>query len=182
VLATQFNSFVHPITVLTAIPFTFTGAFLSLYLTQKSLNLYSAIGIVLLMGITKKNSILLVEFFNKLRYGQGKSIREAILEGGPVRLRPIFMTSLATIAAAIPAAIGLGPGSEVRSPLAIVVIGGVAISTAFTLLVVPCFYSLITAIESKRGREQSARAYAELESSVSMSEQEINHSKVDRQG
>jgi HAE1 family hydrophobic/amphiphilic exporter-1 len=164
VLATQFNSFVHPITVLTAIPFTFTGAFLSLYLTQKSLNLYSAIGIVLLMGITKKNSILLVEFFNKLRYGQGKSIREAILEGGPVRLRPIFMTSLATIAAAIPAAIGLGPGSEVRSPLAIVVIGGVAISTAFTLLVVPCFYSLITAIESKRGREQSARAYAELES------------------
>ena len=164
VLATQFNSFIHPCTVLTTLPFTFTGAFLSLYLTECSLNIYSAIGIVLLMGIAKKNSILLVEFFNRLRFGHGKTTAQAILEGGPIRLRPILMTSLATVAAAIPAAIGFGPGAEVREPLAIVIIGGVIVSTAFTLLVIPCVYSLCTALESKSGQTQSRRAYAEGDS------------------
>lgn len=163
ILAAQFNSFLHPVTVLTAIPFTFTGAFLSLYVTHYSVNLYSGIGIILLMGIAKKNAILLVEFFNKLRYAHGKTLEEAVLEGGPTRLRPILMTSLATIAAAVPAVLGLGPGSEVRAPLASVVIGGVAVSTAFTLLVVPCVYSLFSRWESTRGREQSRRAYSEQE-------------------
>lgn len=147
VLAAQFNSFIHPVTVLVALPFTVTGAILSLGLTGNSFNLYSAIGLILLMGIAKKNSILLVEFFNKLRHEHGKSLHDAILEGGPIRLRPIFMTSAATVAAAFPAALGIGPGAEVRIPLAVVVIGGVVVSTFFTILVVPCVYSLFAKLE-----------------------------------
>jgi len=150
ILAAQFNSFIHPLSVLLALPFTITGAFLSLLLTNHSLNLYSAIGIILLMGIAKKNSILLVEFFNKKRSEDGMDVHAAILHGAPIRLRPIFMTSAATVAAAVPAALGLGPGAEVRVPLAIVVIGGVIISTAFSLFVIPCVYCLFTAWESKR--------------------------------
>ncbi|MES2309424.1 MAG: efflux RND transporter permease subunit, partial [Verrucomicrobiota bacterium] len=149
VLAAQFNSFIHPVTVLIALPFTFSGAFLALFLTNHSLNLYSGIGIILLMGISKKNSILLVEFFNKLRDEHGHTVKDAIIEGGPVRLRAILMTSVATIAAALPAAIGLGPGAEVRIPLAVTLIGGVIVSTLFTLLVVPCFYSLFSPKNSK---------------------------------
>jgi HAE1 family hydrophobic/amphiphilic exporter-1 len=149
VLAAQFNSFVHPLAVLIVIPFTLTGAILSLYLTGNSLNVYSAIGLILLMGIAKKNSILLVEFFNRQRFDHDRPIHEAILTGGPIRLRPILMTSAATIAAAVPAAFGLGPGAEVRIPLAIVVIGGVIVSTLFSLLVVPCLYSCLTRFEGK---------------------------------
>ncbi len=96
VLAVQFNSFIHPVPVMIAIPFSLTGALLSLVVTHHSLNLYSLIGIMVLMGITLKNSILLVEFFNKQRREHGRSLRDAILEGGPIRLRPIVMTSTAT--------------------------------------------------------------------------------------
>jgi HAE1 family hydrophobic/amphiphilic exporter-1 len=150
VLGVQFNSFVHPFTVLTALPFTLIGAALALLVTQQSFNLYSGIGLILLMGIVKKNSILLVEFFNKQRYERGKELTEAILSGGPIRLRPIMMTSTATAAAAVPAALGFGPGAEVRIPLAVVVIGGVIVSTFFTLLVVPCVYSLLSGVERRR--------------------------------
>ena len=114
VLAVQFNSFVHPIPVMIALPFTVTGAFLSLLVTHQSINLYSLIGILVLMGITLKNSILLVEFFNKQRRDRGLALREAILTGAPIRLRPIVMTSAATVAAAVIPALGIGPGAEVR--------------------------------------------------------------------
>lgn len=147
VLAVQFNSFIHPIPVMIALPFSLTGAFLSLLLTHNSLNLYSFIGIVVLMGITLKNSILLVEFFNKQRRDYGRPLREAILEGGPIRLRPIVMTSAATIAASIIPALGIGPGAEVRVSMAVVIIGGVLISTLFSLIVVPCLYHILTPIE-----------------------------------
>ncbi|MCE0521442.1 MAG: efflux RND transporter permease subunit [Methylacidiphilales bacterium] len=147
VLAVQFNSFIHPIPVMIALPFSLTGAFLSLLLTHNSLNLYSFIGIVVLMGITLKNSILLVEFFNKQRREYGKSLREAILIGGPIRLRPIIMTSAATVAASIIPAMGIGPGAEVRVSMAVVIIGGVCVSTFFSLLVVPCLYDLMAPIE-----------------------------------
>jgi HAE1 family hydrophobic/amphiphilic exporter-1 len=143
VLAVQFNSFVHPIPVMIALPFSLTGAFLSLVITHNSLNLYSFIGIIVLMGITLKNSILLVEFFNKQRYEHGKPRREAILIGGPIRLRPIVMTSAATVAASVIPALGIGPGAEVRVSMAIVIIGGVCVSTLFSLLVVPCLYDIM---------------------------------------
>jgi hydrophobe/amphiphile efflux-1 (HAE1) family protein len=147
VLAVQFNSFIHPIPVMIALPFSLTGAFLSLLVTHNSLNLYSFIGIVVLMGITLKNSILLVEFFNKQRVEYRRTLREAILIGGPIRLRPIIMTSAATVAASIIPALGIGPGAEVRVSMAVVIIGGVCVSTVFSLIVVPCLYDLMAPIE-----------------------------------
>jgi HAE1 family hydrophobic/amphiphilic exporter-1 len=149
VLASQFNSFIHPFAVLLALPFSISGALFALLLTGQSINLYSLIGVVLLMGIVKKNSILLVEFCNARRFIDGMAIRDAILSAGPIRLRPILMTSLATLAAAVPPALALGPGAESRVPMAITVIGGVIVSTFFTLLVVPCAYSLLSHLEGK---------------------------------
>ncbi|MBN8547926.1 MAG: efflux RND transporter permease subunit [Deltaproteobacteria bacterium] len=150
VLASQFNSFIHPVTVLLALPFSITGALYALYLSNQSLNLYSMIGIILLMGIVKKNSILLVEFINHRRESGTMSIDQAILEASPVRLRPILMTSFATLAAAIPPAMAIGPGAESRIPMSITIIGGVLVSTLFTLFVVPCAYRVFSRFESKR--------------------------------
>jgi hydrophobe/amphiphile efflux-1 (HAE1) family protein len=167
VLAVQFNSFIHPFPVMIALPFSLTGAFLSLLLTHNSFNLYSFIGIVVLMGITLKNSILLVEFFNKQRREHGLSLREAILVGGPIRLRPIVMTSAATVAASIIPALGIGPGAEVRVSMAVVIIGGVCVSTLFSLIVVPCLYDLMAPVEdgSRHVRKEldDADAVHELE-------------------
>ena len=150
VLASQFNSFVHPVTVLLALPFSITGAFYALYLTNQSINLFSMIGLILLMGIVKKNSILLVEFINHKRYEEGLELNQAIIEASPVRLRPILMTSVATLAAAIPPAMAIGPGAESRIPMSITIIGGVLVSTMFTLFVVPCAYRIFARLESKR--------------------------------
>ncbi|MES2309932.1 MAG: efflux RND transporter permease subunit [Verrucomicrobiota bacterium] len=147
VLGAQFNSFVHPFTVLIALPFSVSGAFMALLLTNQSLNLYSMIGLILLMGIAKKNSILLVEFANQSREHKGVNSHEAMLIAGPVRLRPILMTSFATLAASIPPALAIGPGAESRVPLAVTVLGGVALSTFFTLLVVPCAYVMLSRLE-----------------------------------
>jgi HAE1 family hydrophobic/amphiphilic exporter-1 len=142
VIGSQYNSFLHPLIVLLALPFSISGAFAAMKMGNQSLNLYSVIGIILLMGIVKKNSILLVDFTNQMR-AQGRNIEDALNEACPVRLRPILMTSLATISAAIPPALAIGPGAEVRVPMAITVIGGVAVSTFFTLFVVPCAYRLL---------------------------------------
>ncbi len=142
VLAIQFNSFLDPWIVFLAIPFGLTGSFIGLILGGQTLNVYSIIGILLTMGIVKKNSILLVEFTNQLR-DEGQSVNEALMEACPVRLRPILMTTAATLAAAIPPALSLGPGSETRVPMALTVIGGVLLSAFFTLFLVPCVYSII---------------------------------------
>ncbi len=149
VLASQFNSFIHPFTVLLALPFSITGALVTLWYTNQSLNLYSAIGIILLMGVVKKNSILLVEFMNRKR-AEGLSLKEAVITAAPVRLRPILMTSIATIAAAGPIALGIGAGSETRQPMALAIIGGVFVSTVFTLLVVPCAYYIMARFEHSK--------------------------------
>ncbi|MDD4976272.1 MAG: efflux RND transporter permease subunit [Bacteriovorax sp.] len=149
VLASQFNSFFDPITVLVALPFSVSGAFVALYLKNQSINIYSLIGIILLMGIVKKNSILLVDFTNQVRDHEKKNIHDALLEACPKRLRPIIMTSFATIAGAIPAAFAFGPGAESLSPMAMSVIGGVLVSTFLTLLVVPAIYSLLSPNERK---------------------------------
>ena len=147
VLASQFNSFIHPVTVLMALPFSVSGAFLTLWLFGHSLNIFSFIGLILLMGIVKKNSILLVDFTNQVRARGGVGVREALMEACPVRLRPILMTSFATIAAALPLALAFGPGAELRAPMAIAVIGGVLVSTLLTLLVVPAVYELLARFE-----------------------------------
>jgi len=142
ILGSQFNSFAHPLTVLLALPFSVTGALVFLWMTGYTLNLYSMIGLVLLMGIVKKNSILLVDYTNQLREA-GRPAAEALLAACPVRLRPILMTSLSTVAGALPAALALGPGSELRAPMAVAVIGGILLSTLLTLLVVPCAYAML---------------------------------------
>lgn len=142
VLASQFNSFSDPITVFLAIPFGLAGSFIALWLSGSTLNIYSMIGILLTMGIVKKTSILIVEFSNQLR-DEGKELTDAILVACETRFRPIIMTTFTTLASALPAAIIVGAGSETRRPMALVIIGGVFLSTIFTLIVVPCFYSLI---------------------------------------
>lgn len=151
VLGAQFNSFLHPISVLMALPFSATGAFLALYLTGQTLNLYSMIGLILLMGISKKNSIMLVEFANELRRKEGLDVKEALIEAGLVRLRPILMTSISAIAAAIPPALAIGPGAESRIPMSIAVIGGMTVSTLLTLVVVPSAYYVLSRFERTRG-------------------------------
>lgn len=161
ILGSQFNSFMHPVLVLLALPFSITGAFLGLALTGQSLNLYSMIGILLLMGIVKKNSILLVDFTNERRK-QGLSVQAALLEACPIRFRPILMTSVATIAAAVPPALAMGPGFETRIPMAVVIIGGVFVSTFLTLFVVPCAYSLAARFESHRHEKDLHEALVEL--------------------
>ncbi|NPV03425.1 MAG: efflux RND transporter permease subunit [Syntrophaceae bacterium] len=141
VLASQFESFIHPFTVLLSMPLSFIGAFGALMLTGKTLNVFSYIGLILLMGLVKKNAILLVDYTNTLR-ARGVGRREAILEAGPVRLRPILMTTFAMILGMLPVAAGLGEGSETRSPMGVAVIGGLLTSLFLTLGVVPAAYDL----------------------------------------
>ncbi len=148
VLAVQFNSFIHPISVLIALPFSVTGALLALWMFGISLNLFSFIGLIVLMGIAKKNSILLVEFTNQMRE-KNMGVREALLHACPVRLRPILMTSTATVAAALPLVFGNSMGQETRTPMGLTIVGGTILSTIFTLFVVPALYQLLSRLENK---------------------------------
>jgi hydrophobic/amphiphilic exporter-1 (mainly G- bacteria), HAE1 family len=141
ILASQFESFLHPITVLLAMPLSFIGAFGALMITGKSISIISFIGLILLMGLVKKNSILLVDYTNTLRE-RGMPRREAIMQAGPVRLRPILMTTFAMIFGMLPVALGLGEGSDFRAPMGISVIGGLLTSLFLTLAVVPAAYDL----------------------------------------
>ncbi|PYQ18582.1 MAG: hypothetical protein DMF81_24500 [Acidobacteria bacterium] len=142
VLAAQFNAFTHPFTVLLALPFSISGALIMLWVFGQSMNIYSMLGLILLMGIAKKNSIMLVDFTNQIRE-RGVERHEAIMQACPIRLRPILMTSMATIAGAIPPALALGAGAETQRPMAVALIGGMAVSTLLTLFVVPAAYSVL---------------------------------------
>jgi multidrug efflux pump len=149
VLAAQFESIVHPFTVLLAVPPAVTGAIFTLFLAGSTINLYSQIGMILLIGLVTKNSILLVEYTNQLRE-RGSDTLAALLEAGRIRIRPILMTSVATVVGAIPIALGLGAGSASRRPLGYAIVGGVALSTALTLYLVPVVYSLLAQMLTKR--------------------------------
>ena len=139
VLASQFESLIHPFTVLLAVPLAVTGALFTLKLAGATLNLYSQIGMILLIGLVTKNSILLVEYINQLKE-RGLETVPAALEAGRIRLRPILMTSVATVMGAVPIAFGLGAGSISRRPLGYAIVGGVLFSTLLTLYVVPAVY------------------------------------------
>ena len=141
-LAAQFESFLHPVVIMLTVPLGVLGALIGLAVTGSTLNLFSQIGIVMLVGLAAKNGILIVEFANQLR-DEGRSIHEAIVESCAVRLRPILMTSIATIMGAVPLVVFGGPGSASRAAIGIVVIFGVAFSTLLSLFVVPAFYSLL---------------------------------------
>jgi hydrophobe/amphiphile efflux-1 (HAE1) family protein len=154
VLASQFKSLLHPLTVLSVLPPSISGASLALWATGMSINAFSVIGIMLLMGIAKKNSIILVDYTNQLRErGEVPDATSAVLKAGPIRLRPILMTSGATAIAAVPLALALGPGGELRMPMAIAVIGGVIASTLLSLVVVPAVYILSDKLLTLLGRK-----------------------------
>jgi multidrug efflux pump subunit AcrB len=143
VLVIQFGSFLDPLAIMISLPLSLIGVMLALLVTGSTLNLMSLIGVILLMGIVAKNAILLIDFA-KWAEEAGKSRRDALIEAGRVRLRPILMTTFALIAGMIPVAIGAGEGADFRAPLGRAVIGGVITSTVLTLLVIPTFYEIMT--------------------------------------
>jgi multidrug efflux pump len=163
VLAAQFESFVHPLTILAAVALSFTGALVALFAIERlndlgvvevvgTLNIYSKIGLVMLVGLVTKNSILIVEFANQLR-GRGLGVQEAAHQAARTRFRPILMTALATLVGILPIALGQGAGGDSRAPLGIAVVGGMFFSTALTFFVVPATYVVV-----ERARQRVARS------------------------
>jgi hydrophobic/amphiphilic exporter-1 (mainly G- bacteria), HAE1 family len=149
VLASQFESFIHPFTIMVALPLALVGAMLILFLTGYPISMIAMIGVILLMGLVTKNSILLVDLTTELRH-KGKDMVAALLEAGPTRLRPILMTSAAMVLGMMPAAVSRGEGAEMRQPMALAVIGGVITSTFLTLIVVPVVYTWMDRFSLKR--------------------------------
>jgi len=163
VLAAQFESFIHPLTILLSVPLAVVGALISLFLLGQSMNIFSQIGLIMLIGLVTKNSILIVEYANQLR-ARGLETVEAVVEASKIRLRPILMTSFATIFGVLPIAIGLGAGAESRRPLGIAVVGGLLFSTFLTLLLVPVVYRLLarfTHVEKAEAVAAPAAPHAE---------------------
>jgi multidrug efflux pump len=159
VLAAQFESFVHPATILVAVALSFTGALVALKLSGTTLNLFSKIGLVMLVGLVTKNSILIVEFANQLRE-RGKGAAEAAAEAARTRFRPILMTSVATMVGIAPIALGRGAGGEARAPLGIAVVGGMFFSTLLTFFVVPATYVVIERARARLARVRTAEVGA----------------------
>ncbi|MDB4913734.1 MAG: acriflavin resistance protein, partial [Gemmatimonadetes bacterium] len=143
ILVVQFGSFLDPLAILMSLPLSLIGVLLSLAITGYTINLMSLIGVILLMGIVAKNAILLIDFAKWAREKDGKPLREALIEAGAIRLRPILMTTFALIAGMIPVALGRGEGAQFRAPLGVAIIGGVLTSTLLTLLVIPTFYEVM---------------------------------------
>ena len=141
VLAAQFESFLHPVTILVAVALSFTGALVALRALGDTLNIFSQIGLVMLIGLISKNSILIVEFANQLR-DRGLGVMEAALEASRTRFRPILMTAVSTVMGILPIALGHGAGGEARAPLGVAVVGGMAFATVLTFFVVPATWVL----------------------------------------
>ncbi len=163
VLASQFESFVHPVTIMVSLPLAIVGAFVGLFLTGSPMGMSTFIGVILLMGLVTKNAILLVDRANQLRDEQGHGVLDALLEAGPTRLRPIIMTSATIVLGMLPTAISDSAGSEFRSPMAIAVIGGVIASTVLTLVVVPVVYTLLDRFTARSRAERRGREAAPVD-------------------
>jgi len=149
VLAAQFESLLQPFAIMMALPLSIPFALLTLWLTHRTLNLWSSLGVLLLLGVVKKNGILQIDYANKLREN-GMALREAVMEACQVRLRPILMTTASIIAGLIPTAIGVGAGATQRSAIAVTIIGGQSLCLLLTLIVTPVTYSLLSALSEAR--------------------------------
>ncbi|MEQ1693746.1 MAG: efflux RND transporter permease subunit, partial [Gemmatimonas sp.] len=152
ILVVQFGSFLDPIAILISLPLSLIGVMGALAITGHTINLMSLIGVILLCGIVAKNAILLIDFAKWARERNGMPLRDALIEAGAIRLRPILMTTFALIAGMIPVALGRGEGASFRAPLGVAVIGGVITSTVLTLLVIPTFYEILDNMRSWFGR------------------------------
>ena len=163
ILAAQFESFVHPFTILMAVPLAVVGAVLALAITGQGLNTMSLIGVVILVGIVVNDAIVKVDFINQ-GIARGLELRDAILEAGQVRLRPIVMTTITTVLGLLPMGLGIGRGADLRAPMAISVIGGLIVATALTLIVVPVVYAVVEDVRrmSKRRRGASVAPAAAI--------------------
>ncbi|HOF03831.1 MAG TPA: efflux RND transporter permease subunit, partial [Atribacterota bacterium] len=148
IIAAQFESLLFPFAVILSVPFSFIGVVIALMLSGTSLNVLSLIGLIMLAGIVVNNAIVLIDYINQLRK-KGLGRNEAVIEAGKTRLRPILMTTLTTVLALLPMAIGMGEGAEMRAPLAVTIMGGLTSSTFLTLVFIPVFYSYLDDLAQK---------------------------------
>jgi len=167
VLGVLYESFVHPITILTGLPFAGFGALLILVITRLDLSIYAFVGIIMLVGLVKKNAIMMIDFALEAERREGKPPHEAIFEAALVRFRPIMMTTMAALMGTLPIALGAGAGAESRRPLGVAVVGGLAFSQLITLYVTPVFYTYFDEIvvryrERKRQRAEARAGAAPL--------------------
>ena len=169
VLAAQFESWIHPLIIMLTVPLAVTGALFALLVTGISLNIYSQIGIVMLLGLMAKNGILIVEFANQLR-DEGYSVHEAILHGAILRFRPVLMTTISTIFGAVPLVIATGAGAESRAAIGVVILGGLLFASVLTLFLIPVLYNLLA-----RFAKSAGAVTRELER-----EQQAEHGAVDK--
>jgi multidrug efflux pump subunit AcrB len=156
VLASQFRSLLDPLVIMFSVPLGVSGVFIALWLTNTSLSVNSFMGIIMMVGIVVSNGVLLVDFANVLRERDGLDIIPAVVRAGRTRLRPILMTTIATIVGLVPMALGIGEGSETNMPLARAVIGGLTVSTFFTLFLIPALYTLLARFEKPAPAEDQA--------------------------
>jgi multidrug efflux pump len=141
VLAAQFESFIHPLVIMITVPLAVAGGLFGLWLTGMTLNIYSQIGIIMLVGIASKNGVLIVEFINQMR-DEGMEFHDAVVEGARIRFRPVVMTAFSTVIGSVPLIMATGPGAASRTHLGVVIFSGVSIATLFTLFIVPAFYDV----------------------------------------
>jgi multidrug efflux pump subunit AcrB len=165
VLASQFGSLTQPLLIMLAMPLAIVGAIVALLISGRPLDMTAMIGFIMLMGLVVKNSVLLVDFANRA-HKKGASATEAMKIAGPVRLRPILMTSLAMILAMIPIALGLSSGGEFRQSMAIAILGGMITSTLLTLIVVPLAYSAVVGLQDRMAARRAARQAAKSQAHV----------------
>jgi HAE1 family hydrophobic/amphiphilic exporter-1 len=155
VLGILYESFIHPLTILSGLPFAGFGALLTLLLFRTELSIYAFVGIIMLVGLVKKNAIMMIDFAIAAERGSHKTAREAIIEACRVRFRPIMMTTMAALMGTLPIAVGWGAGAESRRPLGLAVVGGLAFSQIVTLYVTPVFYTYLDALQQRLSRRRA---------------------------
>ena len=160
VLGILYESFIHPLTILSGLPFAGFGALLALMVFGLDLSIYAFVGVIMLVGIVKKNAIMMIDFAIEAERNQGKSAHEAILEAASVRFRPIMMTTMAALMGTLPIALGHGAGAESRRPLGVAVVGGLAFSQIITLYITPVIYTYFDALQQRLGRRKREGAAA----------------------